>query len=146
MPKFPIKFEVLSQSKEGVSSLWESRVNSLEPIKCSIPTDFNGPGGGYTPEDLFALSVLNCFIAMFKVHAEKSNLSFSEIKGSAVVTMDSDPNINKISLTELNISIDILGAQDEAKAKELIDFCIENCPVGNSIKTGKIFHVNINKE
>ena len=33
----------------------------------TIPSEFEGPGGGYSPEDFYALALLNCFGATFKV-------------------------------------------------------------------------------
>jgi organic hydroperoxide reductase OsmC/OhrA len=146
MVNYPIKFEVEAVATEGITTPWEVKNDDLEPIKCCIPTEFNGPGGAYTAEDFFAMSLLNCFIALFKFEADKSKLNFTQIQGKAVVTMDNDLTVNKLTLIDIEIFLDVTGVEDEKKAEEILNYCKDHCPVGNSIKTGKIFHININKK
>ena len=141
--KFPITFEVYAKSKPGMSSYWDSKVKDLPAIKTCIPTDFFGPGKAYTAEDLFALAIVNCFISMFKYKTEKLGVVFKEIEIKAAAVLDRDETINKTWVSEININIKILNPSDERKAKEIIDFCVENCPISNSIKTAKIFHIEI---
>ena len=143
MIQFPLKFEVNASANFEVGATWTAQTNSLAPLTCSIPPDFGGPGGGYTPEDLFALSVLNCMIAMFKIFCEKMKLKFEKVKGKAVVTMNQDPGINQISMTEIDITIDVTGADQPEKARQVLEQAIKNCPISNSIKTGKTFHLSV---
>jgi uncharacterized OsmC-like protein len=143
MIRFPMSFEVAASSKAGSSSLWKGEAEGLIPIVCAIPTEFMGPGGGYSPEDLFALSLLNCLIATFKVYAEKSKIDFAEIKGKIQLTVDRLSGQNGFALTQANIFIDITGASDAERARKVLDAAIKDCAVSNSIKTGKAFHINI---
>ena len=71
MIKFPMKFEAEAHATPGASTQWTAQTDLLPPIPSAIPPEFMGPGGGYSPEDLFALALLNCLIATFKVYAEK---------------------------------------------------------------------------
>ncbi len=80
MIKYPLFFEVSANSISGVSTLFEGNALNFPTIHCAIPTEFNGPGGGYSPEELFSLAVLSCVIATFKVFAERSKLHFETIK------------------------------------------------------------------
>src|SRR3990167_8275560 len=91
MIKFPMKFSVTANASPGISSPWSAQAGNLPPIPSAIPPEFAGPGGGYSPEDLFALSLLNCLIATFKVYAEKSKVSFQEIKGRISLILDKIP-------------------------------------------------------
>lgn len=137
-----MKFEVQAESPAGSSSLWTAQTEHLPPILCAIPPEFMGPGGGYSPEDLFALSLLNCLIATFKVYCEKSNVTFQVIRGKASLTVDKIPGLSGFVMTQADIYFDIGGASDPIQGRKLLDAAIKDCAVSNSIKTGKTFHIN----
>lgn len=143
MIKFPMKFEVQAVASQGASSLWTAQAEHLPPIRSAIPPEFMGPGGGYSPEDLFAISLLNCLIATFKVYCEKAKVSFQEIKGRVNLTVDKLAGQSGFAMTQADIFFDITGASDPEKARKLLDGSIRDCAVSNSIKTGKTFHINI---
>lgn len=143
MVKFPLHFEVKAETKEGISTLWDSSSNGLPSISCSIPAEFSGPGGAYSPEDLFGMSLLNCLIATFKVYAEKSGLHFEKLFAKADVKMDIDAATNKMTITEIHCDFTIEGASDPDKTRKTLDKAIADCAISNSIKSGKNFTVNI---
>lgn len=102
-----------------------------------------GPGGGYSPEDLFALAVLTCIMATFKAYAEKSKILFSEIKGRASLTVDKQPDESGIAMSHIDIFFDVTGAPDAEKTRKLLEAAIKDCAVSNSIKSGKTFHIHV---
>lgn len=143
MIKFPMEFAVEASSGPGVASVWSGKTEPLPPIACAIPPQFMGPGGGYSPEDLFALSLLNCLIATFKVYAEKGGVNFQEIKGRISLIVDRIPGESGFAMMKADVFLDITGTTDPEKAKKLLDGAIKDCAVSNSIKTGKTFHINV---
>lgn len=143
MIKFPMKFLVTATSSAGSHTQWSAKTETLEPVKSAIPPEFMGPGGGYSPEDLFAMSLLNCLIATFKVYCEKSNITFQELKGKVDLTVDRIPGETGFAMTQAEVFFDVTGTSDPEKAKKLMDGAIKDCAVSNSIKTGKTFHINI---
>ena len=143
MIKFPMKFEVQAASSSGASTQWNAQAEHLPPILCAIPAEFMGPGGGYSPEDLFAISLLNCLIATFKVYCEKGKVSFEEIKGRINLTVDKLAGQPGFAMTQADVFFDISGGSDPEKLRKLLDDSIRDCAVSNSIKTGKTFHINI---
>ena len=138
-----MKFEAGASGASGLSSVWTSQVEKLPPIECAIPVEFQGPGGGYSPEDLLSISLLSCLIATFKVYCEKSQASFEEIKTRATLKVDRHPSENSISITEIDIFIDVSGASDSEKVRSLLDKSIKECMISNVIKAGKTFHLNV---
>lgn len=136
-------FDVQASASPGADSQWTAHAGSLSPIPSAIPPEFMGPGGGYSPEDLFAISLLNCLIATFKVYCEKSKVTFREIKGKVRLTVDKLPGQSGFAITQADISFDVNGASDPEKTRKLLDAAIKDCAVSNSIKTGKTFHINI---
>lgn len=143
MVKFPIKYEVKASGVPGIQKRWMAQAGSLPPISSAIPVEFSGPGGGYSPEDLFALSILNCIIATFKVYCEKSKIQFSDLKGRAILTVDQEPPENSFWMKHIEVFVDVTGASDPQKTRQLLDHAIKNCAVSNSIKSGKTFHVSV---
>lgn len=103
MIKFPMKFEVRASASVGSSSLWTAQTEHLPPIASAIPPEFMGPGGGYSPEDLFAIALLNCLIATFKVYCEKSNVTFQEIQGRVSLTVDKIPGQSGFAMTQADV-------------------------------------------
>ena len=142
MSKFPLIFEVFSEADPAVNSPWEVKKNSFECITCCVPPELKGSGGGYTPEDLFALSIINCIIADFKVFCEKASESFKKIKIKAKLVLDEQSN-QKLILTGIDIEIDVEGASNSEKIKKILDESINHCPVSHTIKIPKTLHINV---
>lgn len=141
MPKFPMKFAVRASASEGISVNWTADAGQLSPIPCAIPHEFSGPGGGYSPEDLLALAVLNCIIATYKVYCEKAKVHFAEIVGEASVTVDLQEG--RLSMPQLDIALDVKGASDPEKARKTLDQAIRDCAVSNAVKSAKSFKISI---
>lgn len=141
MIKFPLKFEIAASAKSGIQNSWSTHTGALPPIHCAIPLEFHGPGNGYSPEDLFAASILNCLIAIFKVYCEKRQVAFSEIKGKVVLTVDRAIAENLILVTHVDVHLEIFGASDVEKARKIMDSSAKDCIISNSIKAGKTFHI-----
>ncbi|NGX56996.1 MAG: hypothetical protein K1060chlam5_01252 [Candidatus Anoxychlamydiales bacterium] len=137
---YPLHFVVQAEASYGISNKWQSFVKEYPKIEIAIPPEFNGPGKAYSPEDLYALAVLNCIIAVYKSICEKNDLKFEKLLGSIDVTMDKSAENSHIVLTHLDISITVKGASDTEKARELFDKAMKTCPVSNSIKSGKTCH------
>jgi uncharacterized OsmC-like protein len=143
MVKFPMKFQASATATSGSQTGWKAHVENLPPLPCAIPPEFMGPGGGYSPEDLFSLSLLNCLIATFKVYCEKSGVTFQEIKGKVDLTVDKMAGQSGFAMTQADVTFDIKGASDPERARKLLEGSIKDCAVSNSIKTGKTFHINL---
>jgi len=143
MVDFPLKFDVKAYSKSGVSTPWECSANNLSPIKLSIPVEFHGPGKAYTPEDLYGLSVINCIIAVYKAICEKNSVEFEKIEGNVIVTLDKKHENGNLIITKLDLKFLVTGVKDIEKARKFLEKAIKDCPVSNSIKTGKTYHIDI---
>ncbi len=134
MLKFPMSFTSEATATPGAKATWSATSHGNQPITCAIPPEFMGPGGGYSPEDLYGLALANCVLATFKVFAEKSGVTFTEAKATAETIIDKGqdgkPWINKINLT-----ITLTGASDPAKAETVLKESKAACIVCSSMKT-----------
>lgn len=138
-----MKFEVSVAATSGIGTQWTAQADELPPIPSAIPPEFSGPGRGYSPEDLFGIAILNCLTALYKVYCEKTKIFFKTLQGKAILVLDKQPSEPSFVVTEVNIYFEISGASDPEKARALFDQAAKDCPISNSIKSGKTFHINI---
>ncbi|MBS0629320.1 MAG: OsmC family protein [Verrucomicrobia bacterium] len=138
MIKYPLFFEVRANSPSGIQTLFEGSALDFPPIPCAIPTEFNGPGGGYSPEELLSLAVLSCVMATFKVFAERSKVVFDNISASAKLTIDRNPQ-GVPELKKLDMKFTLSGVQDQQKARALLVESEKYCLVSNAVKSEKSY-------
>lgn len=141
--QFPIKFLVDATAEEKIATTWQAKADDLPPITSCIPREFGGPSNGYSPEDLFALSIVNCIIATLKVYAEKSQVSFKSLSAQAELTMDKHTSDNYLFMSHIDIRIQITGASDKSKLENILERSIKDCAISNSVKTGKTYQIDI---
>lgn len=134
---------VVSSSTAPIKNNWSGHVGELPPVPMAIPPEFMGPGGGYSPEDLFALAIVGCIIALYKVYCAQAKITFHEVKAKAVLTADKEASEASFYISHIDLSIDVTGASNPEKAKDLLNNAIKNCPIGNSIKSCKSFHTTV---
>ena len=109
----------------------------------AIPPEFEGPGGGYSPEDIYAFALMNCFIATFKVISEKSKLSYQGIQASGTLTVDRNET-GVPWMKEFSLKVEITGAEDPERTRRLLEKTSQSCMILNSVKTGKSFEFRVN--
>jgi organic hydroperoxide reductase OsmC/OhrA len=145
MSSLPKIFKVESFGDSGIDTNW---LNSLSenkactPIVMAIPPEFEGPGGTYSPEDLYALSLLNCYLATFKVIAAKSKLEFKSIHGTSQLSVDKN-NGNLLWMARAEMSIVLKGVDRPDRALNLLKKTKAHCMIINSVNTEIIFHFSI---
>lgn len=147
MKSYPMQFSVVGQSTYGTQSNWTSssignKNQTSKEIPIAIPPEFDGPGDGYSPEDLYALALQNCFIATFKVFAEKSKLKYTAIEANSVLTLDRDQN-GKPWMALFHLQIILKGVEHIGNARRILDKVSSNCMILNSVQTQKTFDFKI---
>jgi organic hydroperoxide reductase OsmC/OhrA len=142
MVHYPLLFKVSSHGPSGTSSPWQTGVpftaESGQPLTAAIPPEFAGPGGGYSPEDFYALALINCFIATFKVIAERSKLEYETIQASGTLTVDRDDQ-GAPWMKHFLLEVELGGARDPERAGRLLEKASQSCLILNSVRTGKEF-------
>jgi organic hydroperoxide reductase OsmC/OhrA len=134
-----MQFSLEGSSPSGIQTPFEVKVSSLPAIACAIPPEFQGPGGGYSPEDLYGLAAISCLIATFKVFAEKTSVTYDEITGSCVVTIDRPPG-KPVGITTLDITLKVINASNKEKALLLLEESKKNCLVTNAMSVEKKYN------
>ena len=133
MIQYPLSFYAQAESEFGIQTPWNA-VSSGKQIACAIPKEFEGPGEGISPEDLFAQAITNCFLATFKVYAEKSKLSFCIIQANTELIVDLDERKRPV-MKEANLVVTVLGADQPDRLRMLAEKTLKSGFILNSIKT-----------
>jgi organic hydroperoxide reductase OsmC/OhrA len=139
MIRYPLNFQVSSLSEAGTSTQWKSLVGWDEGLSCAIPREFEGPGGGYSPEDFFALAVANCFVATFKVIAEKSKLVYQDIRVNGELTVDRDTQ-GRPWMAYMLLKVYLRSPEEtHERARRILEKVSQSCLVIQSVKTQVTF-------
>lgn len=137
--RYPITFQAHSHAEPGLNSIWS--VKSAEhQFDCAIPVEFEGAGGGLSPEDLFAQALTNCFVATFKVYAHHSRLNFKEVRVNSDLIVDLDDN-KKPVMKKLVLRAVIVGSENPQKAQTLAERAMKQGFILNSVKTEIDFEI-----
>lgn len=133
MPSYPLFFDVTAQAQSGIQSTWTAGTEEAK-TELAVPRPFLGPGGAFSPEDLFALALTNCFVGTFKVVAANSKFTFSDLQVSARLTMEPDET-KKPVMKKLEMKIRITGAVPAEKAELMVRKTVQGGFILNSVKT-----------
>lgn len=133
MIEYPIQFSTHASSAAGIGTLWRSDSTDYR-LDVSIPPDFEGPGGAWSPEDLYAQALTNCFLATFKVLAEKSAVTFERVEVSGQLAVDRDAQKRPV-MKAFHFRIELKAPSDEARARRLVEKALQGGFILNSVKT-----------
>jgi len=133
MISYPIFFEASAHAHSGMQDDWKISALDYNGV-CTIPKSFEGAGGNFTPEDYFLLSVINCFVASFKVYATYSKFEFKnlDVSGKLEVGLNEE---SQPRMKSVHLKIKITGASNEKKAQVLTDKVLKSGFIIQSVKS-----------
>lgn len=142
MLQFPMKFLVQSTSAAGTQTAWTTKAKSFDcKVPMAIPPEFEGPGNGLSPEDIYAMALENCFIATFKVFAEKSKLQYERVSIESVLEVDRDEK--RPWMARIHLHVSLVGSDQKENAHRILEKTAQSCMILNSVKTEKTFQFDV---
>lgn len=141
MITYPVSFTASAEAQPGIQSVWKSTSQSHQ-LSCAIPPDFEGPGGALSPEDLFAQALTNCFLATFKVYAEKSRAIYSTVIVHSELIVDLDES-RKPVMKKLILKAEIGGCENADRVRALAQRAFSSGFILNSVKTELQFELHV---
>ena len=142
MIKYPLHFEASATGPSGIETRWSTQVTGHDPLTAAVPPEFEGPGGGYSPEDFYALAMMNCFIATYKVFAAKSGALFGTISARARLTVDRNAQ-GTPWMAAIDLHITVTGAENPERIQRILEKTSKSCLVHNSVKTEVRFEFHV---
>lgn len=126
-----------------VNLLWDTATQGTlsspviaSKIEVVTPPEFpNGIKEKWKPEHLFIASVNSCLMSTFLLVAENSKFKFISFESNAIGKIEKIDR--KFAVTEIVLkpTLTISTAQNEVKAKRLLEMSEKACAISNSIKT-----------
>lgn len=141
MNQYPLIFKAEALAECGIQRSWTMNSYTKE-ASCSVPPEFNGPGSGFSPEDLFAQALTNCLIGTFKVYAENSKMIFDQIKVQTELSVDTNES-RKVVMKKCHLAIFLTNPSNVDKAQLLIKKSFESGFILNSVKTEMTYNLVI---
>jgi organic hydroperoxide reductase OsmC/OhrA len=140
-PQFPFHFEARTESAPGIQTTWLAECGE-QSTQLAIPPEFEGPGGGFSPEDLFNQALTNCFVATFKVYAEHSKLDYERVIAVASLEVGLDEN-KKPVMKKISVRVRIVRPSNPDRALVLAKKATQSGFILNSVKTEREFDIQI---
>lgn len=146
MINYPMEFTASVTATGGVATTWSARVpTQTQDLELAIPPEFQGPGGGYSPEDLYLLALANCFVATFKVIAERSKIVVETIGVDATLVVDrGEGGAPWMAAARLRINVSA-PAHPHDRVQRVLELTSRQCLILNSVKTQIQFEFRINE-
>lgn len=141
MHNLPIHFVSEATAEKEFTAPWPI-TSGPSQASCSIPTEFGGTGGGFSPEDLFLQSAINCFIGTFKVMAKMSKINFSQVSVRGQLSVDKNSE-GKVIMKAIHLDITILEVDRPDRINTLAAKTIKDGFILNSIKSDITYKLNI---
>ncbi|MBC7467027.1 MAG: OsmC family protein [Bdellovibrio sp.] len=133
MHKLPLEFSSQASATGDFEKTWPITSGSIQAI-CSIPTEFGGAGGGFSPEDLFLQALMNCFIGTFKVYAKASRITFSQLNIKGQLTVDQNDS-KSMCMKKALLSIEVHGVDRPDRIETIVAKTLRDGFILNSVKT-----------
>lgn len=109
-------------------------VEGLQSLESAAPKEFGGPGGQWSPEDLVAAAVADCFVLSFRAIAAASKFAFKDIQCTATGELDkADTGVQFVGFkVEAKLTVDADADQD--RAANILKKAKGACFITNSLK------------
>jgi len=119
-------------------------VEGQHDLEVSTPSEFGGPKGFLSPEDLFVASACTCYLTTFFAVAEGAKLSYKDIICRARGTIEKSEG-SGFRFTQVNLypELAITGDEEEEWAERVLEMSKKNCLVINSINAEVNLHPKI---
>jgi len=135
MHPFPHRYQVqASATPEGDVPISAPRVPTLQTAP---PTEFDGPGDRWSPEQLLCAAVADCFILSFRAVAKASKFEWRSIECDVEGTLEKAGA--KASFTQFVIKARLTVPQgtDSERATRLLEKSEQVCLISSSLSAQK---------
>jgi len=140
MYSYPMEFVSEANAASVFESPWSISSGEMT-TSCSVPKEFGGAGGAFSPEDLFLQAVMNCFVGTFKVMAKLSKVGFTDLKVNGKLYVDKNQD-GKVCMKTIHLAIGILGADRPERLQNLVSKALREGFILNSVKSEVLYSLN----
>ncbi len=132
MTPFPHYYAVSAQG--AVDGAIVTGAPGLSALEIDSPVEFGGPGNRWSPENLLAAAVADCFVLTFRAVARASNLSWISLACDLTGTLDRVERLPQFTRFEIRARLQVPDGADSAAAIRALEKAHRGCLIANSLK------------
>jgi organic hydroperoxide reductase OsmC/OhrA len=118
----------------------------LPALRSGLPSEFGGAGDRWSPEALLVGAVADCFILTFRAVARASKLPWTQVRCSAVGTLDRVEGVVRFTSFELAVALEVASGTSIGLARHSLEKAERACLITNSLKAPVVLRTEISTE
>lgn len=107
---------------------------ALPPIETAPPSEFDGPGGAWSPETLLCAAVADCFVLTFRGVARAAHFNWISLDCRVEGVLEHTGDSTQFTRFATAVRLALRPGADHAKARLLLGRAEHACLVANSLR------------
>lgn len=120
-----------------------SHGGDLPPLLGNAPAQFGGPGDQWSPEELLAAAVADCFILTFRAVAAASGLTWTSLSCRAEGLLERIDRVTRFTRFDVHVELEVLEGSDPERVARLLEKSEAGCIITNSMNAQVILHPTV---
>ncbi len=141
MHPLPHEYSVTADGRP--SGTISHRNDLLPPLGCNAPAQFGGPGDEWSPEELLAAAVADCFILTFRAVARASGLEWTSLTCRADGLLDRVERVTRFTRFDVHVDLGVPPGTDTDRVLRLLEKAEANCLITNSMTSEVHLHPTV---
>ena len=112
-------------------------------IESAPPTEFDGPGNQWSPEQLLTAAVTDCFVLSFRAIATASKFAWVSLEAATRGTLDRADGKMRFTRFDTHAKLHVHTGADVERAKKLLEKAEATCLVANSLASERHLTVEV---
>jgi organic hydroperoxide reductase OsmC/OhrA len=118
----------------------------LPPLTTTVPPQFGGPGGRWSPETLLAAAVVDCFMLTFQGVARAARLPWLSLACDVVGTLDRVDRHMAFTGFVIRARLRVPHGTSDVDARRVMTRADETCLIARSLRGGVRLEMEIDAE
>ncbi|MDE0411866.1 MAG: OsmC family protein [Gammaproteobacteria bacterium] len=131
MQQFPHHYTARAEG-QPIGSV-ATHAEGLDPLEVAAPSQFDGPGDKWSPEDLLVACAADCLILTFRAVANASKLNWETLTCEVTGTLDMVERVVQFTHLQIHAALTIDPQENQDKAKRVLEKAEKNCLITNSL-------------
>jgi organic hydroperoxide reductase OsmC/OhrA len=144
MRAFPHRYRVEATATEAGKVIVES--HDLPSLRTTMPPEFGGPAGSWSPETLLVAAIADCYALTFRGLAKAAGLAWTALSVEAVGTLERPERVTRFTRVDLLARLTAAPQTDAAHARRLLARAEETCLITRSLIADVHLEVEVERE
>jgi len=132
MEPFPHRYCVKGRGR--VTGDVELSAEGLTTLRSDSPSEFDGPGGRWSPETLLVGAVADCFILTFRAIARAAGLSWISLECDVTGKLDRVDRVPQFTRLDIAAHLVVPFEEDAERARRALEKTERACLISSSLK------------